>query len=218
MPEVRAKICGLTRVEDARAAEEAGAAFVGVILARGFDRTVEPRQAVEIGRSVGIPLVTVRVDEPFDLVVEEARSVGAGVVQLHGVEPPDLVRRLKEVGDWEVWKSVRVRSVGDAVEAFEAYRGVADGVLLDGWHPGRAGGTGRTFSWTDVSRVRSGLPEGTALIAAGGLTVANVSEAVRLLRPDIVDVSSGVESEVGIKDHAKVRAFIEAAGAAPAAG
>lgn len=210
MAEVRSKICGLTRREDALAAEEAGADYVGVILAEGFGRSVDLERAVEIGDSVDLPLVTVRVDDPLDVVARDADAVGAGVIQLHGAEEPGFFRALRRLGDWSLWKSVRVRSVSDVEAAVEAYGDVADGILLDGWHPERVGGTGKVFAWRDLARVRARIPAQLELIAAGGLLAGTVAEAIRILRPDVVDVSSGVESELGIKDHDQIRAFVQA--------
>jgi phosphoribosylanthranilate isomerase len=210
MAEVRSKICGLTRVEDARAAEEAGADYVGVVLAQGFSRSIDLERAAAIGAAVELPLVTVRVDDPLDVVAGDADVVGAGVIQLHGREAPGFVRALRQLGEWRLWKSVRVRSVSDVKAAVEAYGNVADGILLDGWHPERVGGTGRAFSWPAVARVRECVAAELELIAAGGLRPDTVAAAVRILRPDIVDVSSGVESEVGVKDHDKIRTFVQA--------
>jgi len=210
-PEV--KICGLMRPEDARAADRAGAAFVGVILAEGFDRTLTPEEAERVLAEVETARpVTVRVDDPPERVVDEARRVGATVVQLHGDESPEVVARIGNEAGLEVWKAIRVRTTDDVLRAVRRYGEVADGLLLDGWHPDRVGGSGASFDWAQVARLRDRIPRELRLIAAGGLTPDNVSVAVRALRPDVVDVSSGVEAERGIKDAGRIDAFIRAAG------
>lgn len=208
---LQVKICGLRRPEDALAAERAGADWIGLILAAGFDRTVtvDEARAIVAGVSRARP-VTVRVDDDPELVIEEARALGAGAVQLHGEESPAEVERIGNALDAEVWKAVRVRSVEDVVRAIDEYGEVAGGLLLDGWHPGRVGGAGARFSWEEVAAVRDRIPAAVRLIAAGGLDPGNVGRAVRALRPDVVDVSSGVERERGVKDARRIEAFVRA--------
>ncbi len=207
----RVKICGLMRPGDAEFADAAGADFVGVVLAEGFGRSVDAAQAARILQYVRrANRVTVRVDDPYDRIMAEADALGAGVVQLHGDEPPEAAARIR-AGGLRVWKAVKVRGVDDVTEAVSRYAGAVDGLLLDGWHPESVGGSGTTFEWGDVAAVRAQIPKRLELVAAGGLTPANVAEAVRVICPDVVDVSSGVESALGHKDVERVRAFIDAA-------
>ena len=206
---VRTKICGVRRPEDARAAVAAGAHYVGAILSPGFGRSVEPSVAagfVEDGEAV---LVGVLVDAETDEVLSAARVARARVIQLHGEEPPGVLRALRSEGDWRLWKAVRVRDADDIGLALDRWVGVADGILLDGHRQGRVGGGGVSFPWEALEAVRDQVPASLALVVAGGLTPENVGEAVRRLAPDVVDVSSGVESRPGVKDPERIRAFVE---------
>lgn len=206
------KICGLTRREDARRAAEAGADYLGVILVPGTPRAVSGSQGRAVAEGLGVPVVGVTADPSPARTAEQARELGAAVVQLHGDEDPDFARALRDEGPWTIWKAIRVRDVDALVSELLRFAPVVDGVLLDSWHPVRRGGTGRPFSWTDVARIRDAFPSGVSLIAAGGLNPENVQEAIRHLRPHVVDVSSGVEEGPGIKSHDKIMAFIRAAG------
>lgn len=207
-PRVQTKICGITRVIDAGLAGRAGADFVGAILTAGFSRSVATSLAARFSEASGRPLVAVTVDETLSELVGLARRSRASVLQLHGGEPPELLEALAAEGEWELWKALRVRSADEVLGALERYAGVADGILLDGWHPEVEGGSGVRFPWDLVAPTRDRFPAGIRFIAAGGLQPDNVAEAVRRLRPDVVDVSSGVEVSRGIKDAARVRAFI----------
>lgn len=209
------KVCGLTRRADAEAAAGAGAAYLGVVLAPGGRRSVTPRDAGVMLDGLAATAVGVFVDADEDALRRAAEEARLRVLQLHGDEPPALAARLRDAG-WRVWKAVRVRGGDDFARAARAYAGAADALLLDGWSPAAHGGTGTRFPWAEVAALRGALPPGLALVAAGGLTPANVAEAVRLLRPDVVDVSSGVEAAPGRKDPALVRAFAAAVrGAGP---
>lgn len=202
------KVCGLTRREDAVTADEAGAAYLGAILAPGYRRSVTPGAAGVIFRSLQARRVGVFVDADGDLLLSAAAEAGLHVVQLHGDEPPELADRVRRAG-YEAWKAVRVRGMDDVREAARRYAGSVDALLLDGYDPSAAGGTGTRFDWLQIAALRSEL-HGMRLVAAGGLRPDNVAEAARILRPDAVDVSSGVESAPGIKDPAAVQAFIRA--------
>ncbi|MDX1566727.1 MAG: phosphoribosylanthranilate isomerase [Longimicrobiales bacterium] len=207
------KICGLTRPVDVRSAVDAGAGYLGVVMVPSSPRNVSVDQVRTLRKGIDVPLVLVTADRDPDELAEQARVLEAGGLQLHGDESPENVERLREAGDWELWKSVRIREAGDLDEAIDRFGDLVDAIHLDGWHPEQLGGTGVRFPWNEVAEVRDRLPDGTALVAAGGLTPENVGQAVALLRPDVVDVSSGVEAEgrPGIKDPAKVRAFVRAA-------
>jgi phosphoribosylanthranilate isomerase len=206
-PEV--KVCGLTRHQDAVVAVEAGAAFLGTILAPGFRRTVAPEAAAAIFRGLPARRVGVFVGGGRDEVLRAAQAAGAEVLQLHGDESPELAAELRAAG-FAVWKAVRPRDADEFAAAAARYADAVDAILVDGFNPAAAGGTGTAFPWYEVASRRAGLPRSVALIAAGGLNPGNVAEAARVLRPDVVDVSSGVESAPGVKDAEAVRGFVAA--------
>jgi phosphoribosylanthranilate isomerase len=208
-PEV--KICGLTRREDAETAAAAGARYVGVVLARGGKRTVTPARAAEILGGLAAKKVGVFVDATEEELRGAAGIAGLDVLQLHGDESPALLLRLRAAGPWRLWKAIRPRGAAELLDALERFSGAADGLLLDGYSPTAHGGTGRRFPWEEIAEHRGRIPADLALVVAGGLHPRNVARAVALLRPEVVDVSSGVESAPGIKDGAAVHAFVRAA-------
>jgi len=202
---VRIKICGLTRLEDALAAVRLGADALGFNFWPGSKRYIPPGKAREIIRALP-PLVTtvgVFVDPSHEEASAAAALSGVQVLQLHGDEPPALCRSFQ----LPVVKGLRVAGP-ESLAALDAYPGVA-GFLLDAASAGY-GGSGLTFDW---SLARAAAARATVLLA-GGLTPANVAEAVRTVRPYAVDVASGVESSPGVKDHALMARFIAAARAA----
>ncbi len=194
----RVKICGITNLEDALAACDAGTDAVGFIFAAS-PRRVEPSVAASI-RSALPPLVTavgVFVNERIDEVRSLARQCRLSAVQLHGDEDREYVRHL----GWPVVKSFRVRdeSVLTTIEAWGCRT-----FLLDTYVPGAPGGTGKTLAWELAARAK----KFGNVILAGGLTADNVTKAIKVAHPYAVDVSSGVEREPGRKDHKKMRRFI----------
>lgn len=202
------KICGLTSVDDARVAVDAGADYLGAILSPGFSRSVPPEVAGEFVALEGPPVVAVVVDVQMAAAARMATLSGARVIQLHGEESPEYVRALRDHGPWRLWKAQRVRSTSDISRALERYGPYVDGLLLEGWHAERGGGVGAGFSWDLIAPIRASIPVDITLVAAGGLAPDNVRDAVARLDPDVVDVSSGVELRLGVKDPDKVRAFV----------
>jgi len=216
--DVRVKICGLTRRADALAADLAGADYLGVVLSAGFGRSVGLKNAAEIVAGARARKVAVLVDETASAAEEAARSLGADVIQLHGDEEPETIRELRGRGAWTLWKAVRARTLDDLARAVDRYGDLVDGFLVEGWKEGSKGGSGARVALA-AEPLRALVPEGRDFILAGGLGPDSVAEAVRTFRPDVVDVSSGVERTVGAKDHERVRAFVEAArGALAVAG
>ena len=205
----RVKVCGLTRHQDAEAAVEAGAVYLGVILAPGGKRTVTADAARAIFGGLQAGRVGVFVDAGADELRAAAARAGLDVLQLHGDEPPELAAAMRAAG-FEVWKALRPRTGEEFAAEAARYADSVDAILLDGWSPDARGGTGARFPWAEVAAHRSALPEGVRLIAAGGLRPDNVAEAASILRPDVVDVSSGVETAPGVKDPALVRGFLAA--------
>jgi phosphoribosylanthranilate isomerase len=205
------KICGLTRVEDARHAAAAGADYLGAILSQGFSRSVPSETARDFAEPADVPLVAVFMDEDPVGAARLAREAGAAVLQLHGDEAPEVLQALREEGEWDLWKALRPRTADELREGLGRYAGRVDAFLLDGWHPASRGGSGTRVSWNLVDAVREEVPDGVTLVLAGGLLPENVAGAIARLEPHVVDVSSGVEAAVGCKDPARVERFIRAA-------
>jgi len=196
----RIKICGITREQDAMSAAQQGADAIGFIFWRPSARNIEPERAGLIAATLP-PFVTpvcVFVNPTLDEVAAVLNHVPAATLQFHGEEPPAFCARFAR----PYIKSVRMRPGIDLVEYFAPYAGAA-AWLIDAFDERTYGGTGTSFDWNL-------LPGGLARpwILSGGLTVNNVTDAARRLRPWAVDVSSGVESAKGIKDAAKIAAFI----------
>ena len=207
----RVKFCGLTQAEDAREAVRLGAAYVGAIFAGG-PRTVTPDRARELFVSAtgGPVAVGVFGADDVDEIAANAMTAGVEVIQLHGDPRAADVRAMRKRFGGEVWAVARAD--GSLLpEWTEELFHEADAVVLDARVQGRLGGTGVALEWGALADSVSSLRGRTPVVLAGGLTPANVAEAVRLLKPDVVDVSSGVESAPGIKDHEKMRAFFTAA-------
>lgn len=213
----RVKICGVMRREDALAAERAGADYLGIILSAGFSRSVDPSAAGAIVAGITPIPVAVLVGEVAESAEAAARAIGAGVIQLHGEEPPSVLADLRTRGSWKLWKAVRARTAEDVRRTVERYADVADGVLVEGWKEGVTGGGGVRLG-VDPDEVRSLIPRRLDFILAGGLTPDTLETSLSAFRPDVVDVSSGVEAAVGEKDPALVVSFTEAARAASSRG
>lgn len=203
------KVCGLTRAQDAEVAVAAGARYLGAVLAPGGKRTVTPEAAAVIFGRLPAQRVGVFVNATAGELRHAAAVAGLHVLQLHGDEPPELAAELRGEG-YTVWKAVRPRSGDEFAAAVVRYAGAADALLLDGYSAEARGGTGTSFPWREVAERLSALPPGLALVAAGGLRADNVAEAATILRPAVVDVSSGVEAAPGVKDPVAVSAFIAA--------
>lgn len=200
---MRVKICGITRIEDALAAEAAGADAVGLIFAERSKRRVTLEQAANIVAALGpfVARVGVFVDAPLGDVEEAVRTLRLSAVQLNGHEDAAYARALRPHVQVIRAVSFTPELTPKAVQAFPA-----DAFLLDGLDPG----SGEAFSWEDAGAL-AGLPH---LILAGGLTSANVAAGIRLFRPYAVDVASGVESSAGIKGPRKIQDFVRAANTA----
>ena len=209
---VQVKICGLCRAEDARLAIEAGADYLGVVMGAG-PRQQNAAGAAAIWNGLRTNRVGVYVD-PFDPteLVQVAERLELDVIQLHGSESPDLCEALRGAGPWAVWKALHLSAAGELETGMVRYADSVDGLLIEGRSPRGAGGVGARFDWADVALARRDWPQGLALVVAGGLTPENVGEAIAALEPDVVDVSSGVETEICRKDPSRMRAFIAAAG------
>ena len=198
----RVKVCGITRAEDALLAAELGASAIGFIFWPRSPRCVEPRIAREIVASLPAHVVPVGVfvDQPPGDVRDISQQVQLGAVQLHGHESVEYAVALME----PVIKAVAVDDTFE-VSSLKAIPATIT-VLLDAHDPLKRGGTGRTIDWTRAAEASAARP----VILSGGLNPDNVNAAVRTVRPYGIDLSSGVESSPGVKDHAKLRALFAA--------
>jgi phosphoribosylanthranilate isomerase len=206
------KICGVCHAADAAYATAAGAAIIGVILAPGRPRTRTLPEAAAIFAAAGTSRrAGVFVDADESEILQAVDRLGLDIVQLHGAEPAGLAASLKSRTSGEVWKAVRVTAPGDIGRAAVRYD-AADALLLEGWSPRGVGGVGAAFDWAGVRQERKRLPAALRVVVAGGLTPDNVASMIALLRPDVADVSSGVEGAEGAqrKSAALVTAFIAA--------
>jgi phosphoribosylanthranilate isomerase len=193
------KICGITNLEDAQAAVEAGAAALGFNFYPKSPRYISPEATAAITARLpaGVVKVGVFVDEAPEVVLDIVRRAGLAVAQLHGHETGDAVP-----AGVRVWKAFRVTPDFDFAQ-LDAYE--VEAFLLDAFDPGAPGGTGRTWNWRPSS-----LGD-RRIVLAGGLDERNVGEAIRRVRPWGVDACSRIESAPGRKDHARMAAFIRAA-------
>ncbi len=203
------KFCGITSLADAERAVSAGAWAIGLILWPNSPRRCDPTAAAQIASAVKrrAQVVGVFVDPTLDEVSRAADAIGMTMIQLHGHEGPVFCGEVARRTGCKVIKAARVRSGAD-IQALSAFH--TDYRLLDSYVKGKPGGTGETFSW-EIAAAHSGS---TPVILSGGLTPANVTEAVAMLQPFGVDVASGVERAPGRKDPDKLRAFAAAVGSA----
>lgn len=195
------KICGITRVEDALAAARAGAFGIGLVFYAPSPRHVALAQARRIVAALppSVTTVGVFVDPSEEEVRATLAEVPVQMLQFSGSESAGFCRRFAR----PYIKAVHMKAGVDLLQYARDYHD-AKALLLDAYVEGLHGGSGVSFDWNQVPR-RLPLP----VILSGGLTVANVKDAVRRARPDAVDVSSGVESAKGVKDAAKIAAFIK---------
>ena len=207
-PEI--KFCGLTRPHDAEVAASLGAAFAGAIFAGG-PRNLTAQQAADVLAAAGAALKKVGVFAEADpeAISVVADAVRLDIIQLHGDPTPEQIDAIRRRTGRPVWAVMRIAGTTIPREL----RGIAeaaDAVLVDARVEGRLGGTGVALPWRALAPDLRRAINGHRLVLAGGLTSDNVRDAVDAMTPDIVDVSSGVESAPGKKDHAKMRAFAQA--------
>jgi phosphoribosylanthranilate isomerase len=204
----RIKFCGITGLDDAKRAVEAGAWALGVILFPGSPRRCAPPAAERIAATLRrqAEICGVFVNAPLAEVTGMADGLGLTMVQLHGDEGPSYCAEVARRTGAKVIKAARVRGFAD-INALEAFH--TDYHLLDAHQPGRFGGTGETFDWELVLRRRTTTP----LILSGGLNAGNVGDAIAATQPFAVDTASGTEARPGVKDPEKLRAFAAAVAA-----
>ncbi|HUP60236.1 MAG TPA: phosphoribosylanthranilate isomerase [Thermoanaerobaculia bacterium] len=195
---MKIKICGITRLEDALFCAEMGTDFLGFIFIGSTPRYIDPERAAAIRNAVPGPrYVGVFRDASVDYMAEIANVVGLDLVQLHGSESDEDVLAV----GMPVIRAFRIAaSLPDMTTS-------ADWLLFDTYDERRAGGTGRRFDWSLLADYERTKP----FFLAGGLAPDNIEEAIQVVHPDAIDVSSGVEFEPGVKDHVKLRDLFERA-------
>lgn len=209
LPEI--KFCGLTRPEDAEFAAALDADYAGVIFAGG-PRLLTLTRAMEVLAGVSrLKRVGVFGDQSVDEITKAADWAQLAVVQLHGETTAERIEAIRRDFPGEIWAVCRVAGTAVPPSVEDAFA-LADRVLLDAYVPGALGGTGTTIPWAEIRGQVQGVRDRRKkpLVLAGGLRPENVSAAIAALGPDVVDVSSGVESAPGMKDHARMRAFRDA--------
>jgi|SRR5580765_136358 len=200
----KVKICGITNLEDALVSVELGADALGFNFYEMSPRYITPQKASQIVKELpdSTTKVGVFVNMKEARVDEFVGLLGLAAIQLHGDEDSDFVKELKRYTNAKVIKAFRV---GRGFNPNEVVDFDVDAILLDAYSPNQYGGTGDSFDWHTAQEVKQFTKE---LYLAGGLAPENVSEAIKTVGPDFVDVASGVESEPGKKDPKKVAAFI----------
>ena len=200
----RVKICGITRCEDAQLAVDAGADAIGLVFYEKSPRFVSNERAAEICNQIPAFVSRVALFKDAEQAVVESvlAQVDIDLLQFHGSETPAYCEQFNR----PYIKAIGVKGIehdaGFLMSSAETFQS-AKALLLDGHAPGEAGGTGVSFDWAAISKIDK------PVVLAGGLTVENVHQAINLMHPYAVDVSSGVESSPGIKDKDKVAAFME---------
>jgi phosphoribosylanthranilate isomerase len=202
------KICGLSTPETIAAAVGAGASHVGLVHFAKSPRHLALADAARLRRQVPehVKAVLLVVNPARQLLAEAVRVVRPDVVQFHGAETPDALAQFRSETGIEAWRAMAVKDAASLAEV-AAFRGAADRVLLDAPASALPGGNGARFDWSLLAGWQAPLPWGLA----GGLTPANVAEAIRLTNAPLVDTSSGVERSPGLKDMDKIAAFCKAA-------
>jgi phosphoribosylanthranilate isomerase len=210
MSTVRVKICGITQKEDLDAAAKAGADAVGFVV--GVDaspRNLSLEKAEKLFAQVPplVKSVLVTVPTDADELAETCRKLNPDAIQIHGENLHNAMLIRQKIPNTHLIRAVNANSP-DALEAASKASKIFDTILLDSLAPGHYGGTGTVHDWTLSKRIRHAIHP-TPLILAGGLNPENVAEAVRVVQPYAVDVSSGVELQPGRKDHQKMLNFVK---------
>ena len=197
----KVKICGIKNLNDAISAVDYGADALGFVFAKSI-RKISKEKARAIIRKLPPFVTTVGlfVNETVEYIESVYRYCGFDAVQLHGNEPPNIINKLKDI---KTIKAFRIQNKKD-ITPITKYKPSA--ILLDGYSENKMGGTGTTFDWKIVRKLKTSIP----IIVAGGLTHLNVSQAIQIVNPYGVDVSSGVETKPGKKDKRLIKEFVDA--------
>ncbi len=204
---MRVKICGITQIQQAEAIADMGATALGFICVSASPRYVEPSRIRAIADRLPDRILRVGVfaNESPDTVASTVAQANLNAVQLHGSESPEFCQQLRQrLPGIELLKAFRIKTP-DALVQVEAYSDRVDGFLLDAYHPDRLGGTGQTLEWQRLNAFSPSQP----WWLAGGLTPENIRMALAQVRPDGIDLSSGVETAPGDKNLTKVARLFE---------
>ncbi|MGH1397984.1 MAG: phosphoribosylanthranilate isomerase [Alphaproteobacteria bacterium] len=201
------KICGLSTPETLQTAINAGARFIGLVFYPPSPRNVSFDTAYELARIVptGVRTIGLFVDPSDEQLDHIVTGIQLDMIQLHGNETPERIAQIKSRHHQPIIKALRISTPAD-LNNVEEYEAVADWLLFDAKVKGQQGGTGKSFDWNILANRTFTKP----WMLSGGLDAGNVQNALSLLNPDAVDISSGVESAKGIKDNTKIKEFIEA--------
>ena len=201
------KICGLMRSQDVECAVSAGASYLGVVFAEGPRAVTSNRAREVVTVAAGVPVVGVFADHSVEEILQIADQTQLRTVQLHGRYAEPAAQRLRSEG-LKVWRVVRIAVPSDLDLLIDAMP-ASDAVLVEPRVAHARGGAGVPLDLAVAQEARARLA-GHRMVLAGGLTPETVGEAVSLVRPEVVDVSSGVERQPGIKDFTKIARFVEA--------
>jgi phosphoribosylanthranilate isomerase len=204
---VDAKICGVTRPEDAAFAAAAGAWRIGVIFAGGPRQVTTTQAAAIVAAAAPVPVLGVFGPRPLATMLQEVAAAGLAGVQLHGEHPAAVAATLRAHG-LEVWRVVPIGRGMDLAATMTAGARDVSAVLLEAARPGGGGGKGIPIPLELAREARQG-GRTVRVVLAGGLTPDSVTRAIEVVGPDAVDVSSGIESSPGIKDHRLIARFLE---------
>jgi phosphoribosylanthranilate isomerase len=202
----RAKICGITRIQDIQSAVNAGADAIGFVFFPPSPRSVSTAQAKELIQHVPAYVQTVGlfVNASADEILQILKDVPLDILQFHGDETPEQCQRIAAQAGRRWYKAIQVKPDLDVIAEIQNYQAAgASAVLLDAWHPELKGGTGHSFDWTQFPKLD--IP----LILAGGLKPENIEDAIRTTGAYAVDVSGGVESSKGMKDQQLIERFMQ---------
>ncbi|SEM01311.1 MULTISPECIES: phosphoribosylanthranilate isomerase [unclassified Acinetobacter] len=202
----RAKICGITRLEDVQAVVQAGADAIGLVFFPPSPRHVDVEQAALLVQAIPayIQSVGLFVNSSAEEIQNILKKVPLDILQFHGDESPEQCKQIAQAVGRRWYKAIQVKPELDIVEEINKYQKFgASAVLLDAWHPDLKGGTGHSFDWTTFPKLN--IP----LILAGGLNPDNIEQAILTTQAYAVDVSGGVESAKGIKDQQLVERFMQ---------
>ena len=202
----RAKICGITRIEDIHSAVNAGVDAIGFVFYAPSPRSVTIQQAQELAKHIPayVQIVGLFVNATADEITQILEHVPLDMLQFHGEESAEQCQQIALQTKRRWYKAIQVKPELDIIKAIKSYQHAgASAVLLDAWHPELKGGTGHQFDWAQFPKLN------VPLILAGGLKPENIEDAIKTTRAYAVDVSGGVESAKGIKDQQLIEHFMQ---------